>query len=170
MSINSDISWNFNVQRLCQNMYYHLFLSRRLHSKFLRDLPQVYKNYIQPRLDYGITLYGCSTQKNIDLVQRVQNHTARLITGNFDCMSCHGLYLVKSLTACVITWFCTDSPLQDCYTVLMMTSNHPTHSNTGAITVDESSCTHSFPHNDPIHGFGDECVQYYSPLQRCPRV
>ena len=35
-------------------------------------LLQVYKNYIQPRLDYGITLYGCNTQKNIDLVQRVQ--------------------------------------------------------------------------------------------------
>ena len=35
-------------------------------------LLQVYKSYIQPRLDYGITLYGCSTQKNIDLVQKVQ--------------------------------------------------------------------------------------------------
>ena len=74
------------------------------------------------------------------------------------------------LSACVITWLCTDSPLQDCYIVLMITSNHPTHSNTGAITVAESSCTHSFPHNDPMHGFGDECVQYYSPPQSCARV
>ena len=52
---------------------------------------------IQPRLDYGITLYGCSTQKNIDLVQGVQNHAARLITGNFDYINCGGFDLVKSL-------------------------------------------------------------------------
>ena len=25
MTINSDISWDFHVQRLCQNMYYHLY-------------------------------------------------------------------------------------------------------------------------------------------------
>ena len=28
-------------------------------------LLQVYKSYIEPRLDYGITLYGFSTQKNM---------------------------------------------------------------------------------------------------------
>ena len=60
-------------------------------------LLQVYKSYVQPRLDYGITLYGCSTQKNIDLIQRVQNHAARLITGNFDYINCRGIELVKSL-------------------------------------------------------------------------
>ena len=53
--------------------------------------------HIQPRLDYGITLYGCSTQKNTDLVQRVQNHAARLITGNFHYINCRGIDLVKSL-------------------------------------------------------------------------
>ena len=98
MTINSDISWDFHVQRLCQNMYYHLSLLRRLRRIFPRDfLLQVYKSYVQPRLDYGITSYGCSTQKNIDLIQRVQNHAARLITGNFDYINCRGIELVKSL-------------------------------------------------------------------------
>ena len=98
MSINSDISWDFHVQRLCQNMYYHLSLLRRLRRIFPKELLlQVYKSYIQPRLDYGITLYGCSTQKNIDLVQRVQNHAARLITGNFEYINCRGIDFVKSL-------------------------------------------------------------------------
>ena len=98
MSINSDISWDFHVQRLCQNMYYHLSLLRRLRRMFPKELLlQVYKSYIQPRFDYGITLYGCSTQKNIDLVQRVQNHAARMITGNFDYINCRGIGLVKSL-------------------------------------------------------------------------
>ena len=53
--------------------------------------------FLQPRLDYGITLYGCSTQKNIDLVQRVQNHAARLIMGNFVYINCRGIDLDKSL-------------------------------------------------------------------------
>ena len=98
MSINSDISWDFHVQRLCQNIYYHLSLLRRLRRIFPKDLLlQVYKSYIQPRFDYGITLYACSTQKNIDLVQMAQNHAARLITGNFDYINCRGIDLIKSL-------------------------------------------------------------------------
>ena len=96
MFINSDISWDFHVQRLCQNMYYHLSLLRRLCRIFPKDLLlQVYKSHIQPRLDYGITLYACSTQKNIDMVQ---NHEARLITGNFDYINCRGIDLIKSLS------------------------------------------------------------------------
>ena len=89
---------DFHVQRLCQNMYYHLYLLRRLGSILPRErLLQVNNIYIKPRLYYGITLYGCSTQKNIHLVQRVQNHTAKLITANFDYINCRGLDLVNSL-------------------------------------------------------------------------
>ena len=120
MTINSDISWDFYVQRLCQNMYYHLSLLRRLRRIFPKDiLLQVYKSYVQPRLDYGITLYGCSTQKNIDLIQRVQNHAARLITGNFDYINCRGIELVKSLN------FYTIRDRRDYFlTILMFKSIH----------------------------------------------
>ena len=70
---NCDISWDFHVRRLCQSTYYHISLPRRLRRIFpMNLLLQVYKSYIQPRLDYGITLYGCNTQKNIGLFQRVQ--------------------------------------------------------------------------------------------------
>ena len=72
MSTNSDFSWDFHVQRLFQNMYYHLPLLRRLHRIFHKERHlQVYISYIQLRLDYGITLCACNTQKNIDLVQKV---------------------------------------------------------------------------------------------------
>ena len=39
----------------------------------------------------------CSTQKNIGLVQRVQNYAAMLIIGNIDYINCRAMYLVKSL-------------------------------------------------------------------------
>ena len=98
MPINSDISRDFHVQRLCQNLYSHLPLLRRLHIISLRDLLlQVCQSHIQPRLDYGIILHGCSAQMNIDLVQRVQNYAAMLITGNIDYINCRAMYLVKSL-------------------------------------------------------------------------
>ena len=98
MFINCDISWDFHVRCLCQSTNYHISLLRRLRRIFpMNLLLQVYKSYIQPRLDYGITLYGCSTQKNIDLVQMVQNHAAMLIMGNFDYINCRGIDLVKSL-------------------------------------------------------------------------
>ena len=57
----------------------------------------MYESYIQPRLDYGITLYGSSTQKNFDLIQRVQNHAARLIFGNFDNINSRRIDPVKRL-------------------------------------------------------------------------
>ena len=46
MSINSDISWDFHVQRLCQNMYYHLSLLWRLRSIFHRDFFYGFKKVI----------------------------------------------------------------------------------------------------------------------------
>ena len=54
-------------------------------------------------------------------------------------------------SACVIAWHCAGSPLRDCCMVLLIASKHLTHSNTGTIPVTEWSCTHSFPHNDPMH-------------------
>ena len=93
MFINSDISWDFHIQNLCKQMHYLLSLLRRLRAIFPENLLlQVYKSYIQPKLDYGLTIYGCTTQENLTLVQRLQNHTARLILGNF-----RGIELVKSL-------------------------------------------------------------------------
>ena len=64
---------------------------------FINLLLQVYESYIQHHLDYGITLCGCNTQKNFNLVQRVHNHAARLIMGNFDYINCRGIDLFKSL-------------------------------------------------------------------------
>ena len=93
MSINLNISWDFHVQCLCQNIYYYLSLLRRLRRIF----PKNFFCYIQHRPDFGITLYGCSTQKTIDLVQRVQSHAAMLFTENIDYINCRGIYLVKSM-------------------------------------------------------------------------
>ena len=79
-------------------MRYLLSLLRRLRSIFPENLLlQVYKSYIQPKLDYGLTIYGRTTQENLTLVQRLQNHAARLILGNLDYINFRGIEWVKSL-------------------------------------------------------------------------
>ena len=52
------------------------------------------RNHIQSRYGYGITFYDSSTQKNIDLVQRLQKSAARLIYGDFDYINSRGIDLV----------------------------------------------------------------------------
>ena len=82
---------------------YHISLLRRWRRIFQMNLfLHVYKSDVQPYLAYSITLYGCSTQKNIDMFQRGQNHTARLIMGNFDYINCRGIDLIKSLNLFII--------------------------------------------------------------------
>ena len=46
-------------------------------------LNTVYKTIIQPYIDYAITLWGSSSISNVTKIQRFQNRSARLITGNF---------------------------------------------------------------------------------------
>ena len=97
MFINTDISWDFHIQNRCKEMLYPLPLLKRLGATFPQNLLlQVYKSYIQPKVDYGLTVYGCTTQGNLYLVQRLQNHAARLILGNFDNINFRGIELVKS--------------------------------------------------------------------------
>ena len=50
----------------------------------------------------GSWLYGCSTQKTIDLVQKVQNYAVMLSTENFDYINCRGIYLVKSMNLYIV--------------------------------------------------------------------
>ena len=95
--ITSDISWDFHIQILCKQMYYLLSLLRRLRAIF----PQTYCHrsisHIYSPSFTTVLQYGCTTQKNLTLVQRLQNHAVRVILGNFDYINFRGIELVKSL-------------------------------------------------------------------------
>ena len=103
MFINSDLSWDFHIQNHCKQRNYLLSLLRRLRVIFHRNLLlQADRSYIQTKLDYGLTIYGFTAQGILTLVQRSQNHAARLILGNFDYINFRGIELVKSLGLCTI--------------------------------------------------------------------
>ena len=79
-------------------MYYyaHMFrcLGKILPSQLLHD---IYKSYVQYKMNYGLVIWGCTTEANLDHVQRIQNLLARLMCNNFD-------YINFRVTEMVRTW------------------------------------------------------------------
>ena len=79
-------------------MYYHFHMFRRL-RKILPSalLLNIYKTYVQSKIDYGLSIWGCTTEVNLNRVQRIQNVLARIICNNFDYIHSRGIDLVRSL-------------------------------------------------------------------------
>ena len=59
-------------------------------------LKSIYQTTVQSHIDYCLTVWGFTSNVNIDMVQRLQNRAARIITGNYD-YNVRGLSLVKEL-------------------------------------------------------------------------
>ena len=77
----------------------HIYVNtNRMYINATKDLLMtVYKAYFQSKFDYGISVWGCTTQSNIDKIQRMQNRVARIITGCYDFINTRGLDLVNEL-------------------------------------------------------------------------
>ena len=79
-------------------MNYYLHVLRRLNEIFpMQLLLKVYKSYIQSKSDYGLSIWRCTTEGNLDRVQRIQNFCARIICNNYGYINTRGIDLVKSL-------------------------------------------------------------------------
>ena len=95
--VRSDLSWDDHILELCRKMHYHFHMFRRL-RKILPSalLLNIYKTYVQSKIDYGLSIWGCTTEVNLDRVQRIQNLLARIICNNFDYIHSRGIDLVRS--------------------------------------------------------------------------
>ena len=52
---------------------------------------------MMPILEYAATVWGYTSAKNINRVQRIVNLCARIISNNYDFINCRGADLVKEL-------------------------------------------------------------------------
>ena len=79
-------------------MYYYVHMFRRL-RKILPSqlLLNIYKSYVQSKIDYGLSIWGCTTEANLDRIQRTQNLLARIMCNNFDYISFRGIEMVRTL-------------------------------------------------------------------------
>ena len=60
-------------------------------------LLNIYKPYVQIKINYGLSIWGCTTEANLDRIQRIQNYIARIMCNNFDFINLHGIEMVQTL-------------------------------------------------------------------------
>ena len=60
--VRNDLSWDDHILELCRKMYYYFHMFRRL-RKILPSalLLNIYKTYVQSKIDYGLSIWGCTT-------------------------------------------------------------------------------------------------------------
>ena len=93
-----NLSWNKQVANVVRKLNHQASILKNLSSVCSTNLLLTYyRAFIQPRIDYGITLWGCTSLYNINKVQRVQNRIARRILNNYDYENARGLELLKQL-------------------------------------------------------------------------
>ena len=78
--VKKRLSWDDQILELCRKMYYYFHIFRRL-RKILSTalLLNIYKAYVQSKTDYRLSIWGCTTEVNLNSVQRIQNLLARII-------------------------------------------------------------------------------------------
>lgn len=92
--IDQNLKFDTHVMELIKTVSRKLgWLGRLRHIVPLNVLKLTYSTYIMPNFDYGCTVWGCS-KKDVELIQRLQNRTARIVCGNYDIVYTRGIDLV----------------------------------------------------------------------------
>ena len=98
MKLDCHLSWNDYVDKLCSSVACKLNRIRRFKSIVSTDvMRKIYLTTIQPCIDYGISVWGQTSECNLMKIQRLQNYAARLVTNNFDYYNCRSSELIKGL-------------------------------------------------------------------------
>ena len=86
--IDQTLSFNDHTNSLVKRVSSKIAVFHRL-PQFLTSniLNTVYLTTIQPIFDYCLSVWGNSSKQNINAIQKLQNRSARAVTGNFDYSS-----------------------------------------------------------------------------------
>ena len=91
--VKNDLSWDEYISKTCQNMNYFILVLRCLSRIFpIGLLLKVCNSYIQSKLEYGLMIWGFTTDTNLGKIQWIQSLAARIITGNFDYIHSRGVF------------------------------------------------------------------------------
>ena len=96
--VRNDLSWDDHILELCRKMHYYVHMFRRL-RKILPSqlLLNIYKSYVQSKIDYGLSIWSCTTEAKLDRKRRIQNLLARIVCDNFDYINLRGIEMVQTL-------------------------------------------------------------------------
>ena len=83
--IDDQLSWDSHIKHLLKKLAPKLGLLRRLSFTLPKHLlSTLFLSIIQPHLDYCISVWGSCDQTKLQLLQKIQNTAARIVTNNFD--------------------------------------------------------------------------------------
>ena len=79
MMLDENLNFNSHINMLKKIVSHKIFLLNR-YSKFLTTQTRliIYKSYILPLIEYGDILYIKASNKNLDKIQKLQNHALKL--------------------------------------------------------------------------------------------
>ena len=99
LTIDPYLNWTEHVHLTAAELRSKLSLFRRI-AKFLPQpvLSRIFLVYLQPRIDYCLTVWGFSSSANIKCIQRIQNTAARIIFNNFDYINTRSADLLRNLS------------------------------------------------------------------------
>ena len=96
--VRNDLSWGNHILELWRKMYYYVHMFRRLRKILPSQLLfNIYKSYVQSKIDYGLSIWCCTTEANLDRIQRIQNLLARIMWNNLDGINFRGIEMVRTL-------------------------------------------------------------------------
>ena len=98
MQMDTSLKWNDHVLKLCKIISGKLALLSRL-RKFIdkETLLLLYYGIIQPNIDYAISVWGYTSNVNVNMITRLQHRAARIISGNHDYINVRGADLANQL-------------------------------------------------------------------------
>lgn len=95
--VDSGLKFDEHIHEVVKNISRKLSWLGRLRHIVPRNILELsYRTYVMPLFDYAITVW-CCTNSHVNVIQRLQNRAARIITGCFDIINVRGIDLVKQL-------------------------------------------------------------------------
>ena len=98
IELDQGLSWNHYCEAMARKAGLKLHMMRRLQKVLPRQtMIQIYKTYLMPILEYAATVWGFTSARNINRIQRIINLSARIISNNYDFVNCRGEEILKEL-------------------------------------------------------------------------
>ena len=100
LTIDPSPTWNNHINELCTKLGKRLGILHRLSIILPKNsLQPIYFSLVQSVIDYGITIWGRTTENNLQKIQRFQNRAVRICSGYYN-------YTISSRTLIKqLSWF-----------------------------------------------------------------
>jgi hypothetical protein len=98
VKIDDSLTWSEQILKMCKSISFKVSKLARL-TKILpyRTVILLYNCFIQPSIDYAITIWGNTSATNLAKIQRLQNFAARAVTKKYDYINYRGIDIVHEL-------------------------------------------------------------------------